>query len=978
MYEQTFSLGSLSDFVGREAILKDVYDWMQDSRFHLAFLSGDYGVGKTRLLQRILDLARELKYDYTPTHLIDLYHFRHHSPEGLARAIFKCFENTDNEGFFNPFITAQRRLESARAAGDSKAIREQLQLLLNSCVDGLRGMSAKHGVLILFDTVEQFVYPTGARFAPAWDWLRGWIRELPRGLVLFAGRPAAEALFHQFPLATIQLDLFTPEESHSYLIATAENWSRETGLSVSFAEGDVQKLHVLSQGRPILLAIFLELRMRDPQAFTDLSEMQTKTFTQSIINYLFSLPDLGETLKTAGRMAKGINVELLAKIRGIPQSDAKQALETLKNMSFTKTFPDDDRVFLHDEMYTLLEKYVYSDIADVAERQAAAQAIYSYYKQAVKQKDEELKNIFASLTQEVDFKQPDYFSEDYVNKIRAFEALRQQLKTEFLYYRLRYQIAKAKRKAHQDDPIQAGLKHYYRFSHEAATSNNDEILMPLQIELTNFWLRLDDGNFWKPFIEGLLLIHQIWIKVATGQSYVDDILIHEKSLSAIPNLTSDQKMILNALLDTWLGIGLVFAKQPDYSRAEQIFASAIENLQYLPADPRLGWFRDVVVSLTYRQRAYLGRIRGSFENAVGDFQKGLHYSRAILFNHEEATLRNDLGFAQMQAGIFQPAFENMWDGLQLRYRVAIGHRIALSYSSLAQYSIATGAYEEARKYAQYTIRISEAVGFRRGLAFGNLAYAESTRRFAFSAQGPSNQAEFLQQAHDSIEIAIHLLEQLGERSRIIDANLEQACLYRDRIRIETDQSKKRTWFEKADLQLLRIAKAADDAGIEYRLVDAMCNRVWLGYFANNVEYAKQAAREFELLDVLKPYWLKDGKFVNEAQAQKNPQLWSQIGKFYVVCGMMVLKQWREDTKHELLRDAARYLTLCLEYSTTFAIDHRGLREGRRTIYRALSPLNAKELKQFSNSVLDIEETERTNKPSALQLLMKDHAIWFAD
>jgi hypothetical protein len=998
MFQQIYSFEKLSEFVGREPILQDVRDWMQDGNFHLVFFNGEYGIGKTRLLKRILDLwLRELKYDSAPSHLIDLYHFRHHSPEGLARAIFKCFEKTDNVHYFYPFMTAQSGLDRARAAGDSKAIREQLQKLLDNCVDGLKKMSSEHGVLLLFDTVEQFVYPTGERFAPSWDWLKSWIRDLPRGLVLFAGRPQADILCRQVATLTVALDFFTPKESRDYLLATAKRLSQEKGLSISFDEDGMQRLHNLSQGRPILLALFLELRIRDQRAFVDLSELQTETFEQKIINYLLSQPELGETLKAAGRAPKGINAALLARIRGITLREATQALETLASKSFSKTFPDDDRVFLHDDMYDLLEKYVYSGETGTREPQDAAQALYDYYKQTIKQKDAELKDIFASLAQEANFKQSTDLPEDYIPKIHTLEATRQELKTEFIYYRLRHQVGKkGKREVYEDDPILAGLKMYYRFGHEAATSNNDEVLIPLQIELTNFWLILrdtnlwklfswlhpEDRNFWKTFTEGLLLIHEVWLKVATGQPYLDDITILEENLSAIPDITSDQKMILLALLETWLGTGILFsrgAKKEEFERSNQTLTRAINSIYDVAVDQRLGWFKDVIISLAYRQRAYSYRIRGALKNAIEDFKEGLRFSRSIGFFHEEATSRNDFGFAQMLAGIFQSAFENQWDGLQLRYRVAIGHRIALSYSSLAQYFIATGAYEEARKHALYAIKIASAVGFRRGLGFGNLALAESTRRFAFSAQGPSNQAEYLQEAQRSIDDAIYLLDQIGEGARIIDAKLELACLYRDQIRLEVDSSKKKILFEKSNKQFLEVAKAAEEAGIEYRLVDAMCNRIWLGNYANELDETEQAAREFEILPVLSPYWLNNGKFANEEQTQKNPQLWSQIGKYYVGRGVMALKKWEKESKDEFLKDAARYMMLGSTYSTTFAEDHRGWREGRRTIYQILSPKNPDELKKFSRYVLDAEEAENIlKKPSALQVLMKDHALWFAE
>jgi predicted ATPase len=110
MFEQTTpSLEKLKEFIGRETILQDVHAWLQDGGFHSVYFSGDYGIGKTRLLQRILDLAhREWKCGGVPTRLVDLYHFRHHSPEGLARAIAACFENTDDAGYFEFYLRIEK------------------------------------------------------------------------------------------------------------------------------------------------------------------------------------------------------------------------------------------------------------------------------------------------------------------------------------------------------------------------------------------------------------------------------------------------------------------------------------------------------------------------------------------------------------------------------------------------------------------------------------------------------------------------------------------------------------------------------------------------------------------------------------------------------------------------------------------------------------------------------------------------------
>lgn len=975
MFPEHFSYKTLEKFIGREGILNDVRGWLQDDNHHLAFFSGESGIGKTRLLQQILEVAnRELRYNGAPARLIDLYHFDHHTPEGLARAIVASFKDTVNEHYFHPFIVASGKLDRTRIRGDSTGIHEQLRELLRTCEEGVKKMSTEGGVLLLFDTAEQFVYPTGTRFAPAWDWFKGWVGNL-HGAVLFAGRPAASALFQDFPDSTISLGSFTLEESSAYMTAVAHRWLQGTTQPVPFTDEEVQKLHTLSQGRPILLAIFLESRMRDSQAFKDISDYQTEVFEKKVVEYLHNQPELGETLKAAGRTRKGINAELLAKIRGIPLREVKDSLENLKNMSFAKTFPGDDRIYLHDNMYDLLDKHIYSGEPNTREPLDAAQAIYEYYKDALKRKSKELREIFDSLLTQDGFEQSTLSSEDYADKIRQIETFRQRLKTEFVHYRLRHKVEKeGKRKRDEDDPILAGLKMYYRYGHEAATSRNDEILIPLQIELINFSLGLDDRNYWKQFIEGMLLVNEVWLKLATGQSYLDDIPFHKENVS---NLIADERTILDAIFEIWAGMD-IYTKQSNYDEAQKMFTASINKIQELLVDKHLDWFKNVVLSLAYRQRAFMQQIRGLFKNAIDDFKQGLHYSRFIHFDHEEATLRNDLGLAQMQAGKFQSAFENMSDGLQLRYKLAIGHRIALSHSSLAQYFIATGTYEEARKHAQYAVKIASAVNYRRGVGFGYLALAEATRRFAFSAQASSNQMEFLREAQDAIEFAI---TDLSEKSQKIHAKLEQACLYRDRVRVEEDPTKKKAWFKKSDEQFRLVAGESEKAGIEHRQVDAMCNRVWLGYFANDMEHAKQAAEEFELLPVLEPYWLRNGKFVDEEKARRNPQLWSQIGKFYVGRGMAALVKWREVKEKEYLKDVVLYMMLGLKYSTTFAEDHRGLREGRRTLLLELAKLNSEELKQFGGYVLEAEKSEKIVKKdehSTLQSVMRDHVLWFAE
>jgi len=965
--------------IGREDLLKEFQTWRSDGGFQLAFFHGGYGIGKTYLLQHIANAKKS-----EPHELIDLYHFKNHTPEGLARAIFSVFEGSDSEEYFKSYITARNRLEAARIAGDGKTSREQLGKLLDSCANALKEISKERGLLLLFDTAERFVYPEG-KFAPAWDWMKSWLKELSCGVVLFAGRPEAKHLFEQLgmPYQDKPLVSFTLAQTRAYIQKAGERLEVERETTFNISEDDILKVNMLSEGRPILLAMFLEVRLRKPKA--TLLNAEKDDFEKRIIEELLSLGDnLDVAIRAAGRTKKGITPELLRHMTGMSLREARDALNAIKEMAFGKIFAGDERVFLHDDMYELLEKYVYNTPADAAEKQNAAQYIYEYYKKSIKEQDGKLGKLFADLIQKTSLKQEDVDTEKIARDVGAIESIRQRLKTEFIYYRLRSQIKlEGKRKAKEDDPVFAGLKMYYRFGHEDATSSNDAILVPLRIELTDFWQGLDDSNAWKPFIEGMLLVNDLWMGIATGEAYDEKIYNLQDKIQSIPEICPDQCVILQALLETWKGTRLIFKSSSDHDRAESILTVVIERLEKLKLEtsPLLKWFLDTVTSLAYRQRAYVRRIRGSYKDSSADLLKGLYYIRFSHYYHEEANLRNDLGFTQTLSGDFVPAYENLMDGLQLRHRIAIGHRLALSYSSVAEHFLAKGSFEDTRKYALYAINIASAVGFRRGIAFGNLVYAESTRRLAFLAQDISMREAYLNDAKQAIEHARHLFDQIQEKARIIDAMLEEGCLYRDLARIESEISKKRYYFEKSDALLTGAAQKAEEEKIPQRQVDAACNRIWLGYYVENTEYTEDAINALIKLDVLKPYWLEDGRFSDIETAKKNPALWSQIGKYYVGRGMKSLRDW-EITKSEnvLLQDAAHFITLGIRYSSEFGLDHRGMREARRTILDVLKPLGPLNLQRFSEYVLEADYLEKIvsmpNEQSQLQKLMRDHALWF--
>ncbi len=991
MPETTFSWESLEQFIGRKSLLAQAQEWLKDGAIHLVFYTGGYGIGKTRLLKQILALSSHLKATAIPSNYIDLYHAYHHSDEGLARALVGNF--SAYKEYFFAFDLASQALEEARAAGDNRKAAEYLRAMLRACEDGIKRLSSEHGVLVLLDTAEQWIYPTldaGQSATPAWVWLKSWIMELPKGMVVLAGRPICEQLASEVNAQSVRLDYFNVQETADYISAIAQNYqASKQSAEFILAEQDIPLLHELSEGRPILLSLYLQLAFQNKEIHRKaLTTNNVEELEEFLVSELMN-SEIGEALRAAGRAPKGVDILLFTGIRGLRNKDgsisnenleyAKGEFEQLKKMSFAKTFRDSDRLFLHDEMYDMLHRHIYIHKEDPSEAKEAGDAavkIFEYYTRLIDQKNQELKLLYERLSRGIEFEEiANEARESVILAIHTIESPRQNLITEFVFYRWRHDLVAG------EDPIEAGLRRYYRFVHESASSGRYNLVLSLRIELLRLLKDLEKDGLWYPFIQGLLLIQKVWEKLALGENYGAEIPQLLQRLDIITNLPAHHKNILAGFLSIWQGTAIIFSREPDYELARQLLSDAIENIHAINSQ-EVSWFKDVADSLAHRQLAYLYRVQGQFDQAIKHFVEALKNSRAIDFYHEESTLRNDLGFAQMMVGKFQAARENIEEGLKLRYRVGIGTYIALSNSTLAQYHIANNIYDEARKRARYAVKISQAIGYERGEAFGNLSLAEATRRYAFSPLGSAGQEALMNEAETFINAAVNAFEKLGEEARIIESHLERGCLFRDKMRIVSEE-KKEAYYQKSLNEFGWTAEKSKQSNITYRRADALCNIIWLNFFAKRYDLAEQAAEVFAQMPELAPYWLRDGKPIDETKARLNPILWSQIGKYHTAKGMLVFETWRKTgnktalgTKGLGLRECASNFLLGLHYSILFAPDHRGLREGRRTVYAALTLLNRDELKNFSYHARELAGAHNLKSPTVLEELMKEQALWF--
>jgi hypothetical protein len=987
MTETTFSWESLEEFVGREKFLTDAKTWLQDDALHLVFYTGDYGVGKTRLLKQILESATNLRATAVPVSYIDLYHNAYHSDEGLALALADNFR--EYKEYFFAFDLAKQALDKARAASDSQKAAGFLRAMLNSCADGIMRLSQDQGILILLDTAERWVYPTaeeGLSMPPAWAWFKSWVKQLDRGMVVLAGRSQCNSLAVELGVHPVQLDFFTQGEIQEYIQAVLAKYSAKTNSAdFEITTAEIDSLTKLSDGRPILIALYLQLVFQNKQLRDKLCSVNREVFEKFLMDELMS-SEVGEALRAAGRAPKGVDLDLFASIRGLPPKNVKDELEQLKSMSFAKTFKSSNRLFLHDEMYAMLQRHIYADKGDYIEATEAARKIYEYYRKLIFEKNQELQSLYEQLVRGIEFEEiTTEQKERIILDIRALEMPRQLFATEFISYQWRHSINQEKTIPQKPaDPVEIALRDYYRFAHESATTGRYDLTVALRLELLSILKELTpQDNPWRGFIRGLLLVQQVWENLALGEKYGVGIPSLLRKLETIRELDAAQRTVLAALLKTWQGTAIIFSLEPVYENAAQLLTEAITALQKIDK-PEMSWFKMVTNGLAHRQRAYLYRIQGQFDLAIADYLEALKHNRGTNYFHEEATLRNDLGVAQMMVGKFQSARENIEEGLKLRYRLGAGPYIALSNSTLAQYLIATTDYDGARKSARDAVRISQAIGFERGEAFGKLALAEATRRYAFSPKGLPQQTELIDQAEKLIKSAVNSFEKLGEQLRIIESYLEQACVARDKMRILAKEHQD-TWYNQALEGLQKTAGQAKKWNITYRNADALGNIIWLNIFAGKLAEAEQAADRFAAMPELTPYWLHNGRPTNVKLAELNPILWSQIGKFYAAKGVLAFEKRKLDlqssrngmvTKGFYLNDCALNFLLALQYSSLFALDHRGIREGRRTIFDTLTKLNPTELTSFSEYVRQGVVDQQLSPPIIIEQQMREQGLWF--
>jgi len=1003
-FAEMFGAYFLPDLAGRQKEMDQIREALADPTPQpcVIFITGDGGIGKTRLLVESLQVARR-SLAIVARKLVDLYHTHTHTAEGLAEAIYSALP--DVEESFKSYERERKIVDDLRlSAQPLRELEQHRQNMLQAFTKGLRNLGQKQRVVIALDTLERLLYGAGAsepgpeldpeEVPQAWTWLRNILPVLRRVTIIMAGRPASKSLQLQLAaldglkVVPLELGALTEEESlvyfeHAARFYRAQGTLREAQVIEWLDEGMRRLAHRLAEGRPILLALLVDYlattgripdTLRTPPETVEPPKIRAD-LERELITRLTTIKD-GDVIKFLGYLPKGCDAELLAKVMQIPYKEAQGHLQRAKSYSFVKVRPDDQRVFLHDEMYTLLSRHQLLHAPGTQPEAAKVeQGILKYYAEQLDQCRDE----FARLYEPIEF-QGDMLRDR--KKLVALHIRRQMLLTELVYYRLR------------QNPLK-GFQRYYRYNREATLSGDATLDAQLETEMRAFLAELDidpqaklvDGLELNQ-IEGILAMRPV-VRAWTSENYTGLLERAAKLRVTRSDLLARNEGMTEAILSVWEAYALSFrGQEDDLYQARDRLNRVIEDLRrreplYESApESAHTWRARAIKAFAYRVRAYLNRVQGLMEMAVDDYREAAKLWRLVNIQIELAQTLNDMGFALAETGRFKDAHDLVQDALALRRRLGPRGPVGRSLNTLAHIHLRWSNYDKAQQYALQALRLYRALEYRRGEGLALTALAEAKRRKSGTADvpGPTGKVQLLREARDHAREAFEIFDELQERSRQVEALIEVGCAYRDWVKVRQAHPDPADDIERlaseGEKTLRRAAQLAGQT-ILYRQVDALVNLAWLGFFWGRLELVTEVSSQIKQV-VPAGYFLdpSTGKPpIKREQAQVT--LWPQLGKLQVLLGNCAFQRYERTGEIQELEEVGHKYTLGLAYNRLYGEDFRDMNRGKDEIYERVKRMHEPELRAVAAGVATAEREYHLGR-STMRELLEYRALWYGE
>ena len=859
--------------VGRTALLGRVDELLRrpvPRQATVLFFTGDGGIGKTRFLLDILDRASKDSIFILARQIIDLYHIHNHTIDGLMESICAVLPPEA----FVAYRDERLILERMQLSGNPSGLAEQHQKVFDTFAVDLRSLSATKPVLIALDTAERLLYATShaaqsiGDAAESWQWLCRLLPTLPNLILLVAGRRESSDLQSYIKQQNVALvseeipPLNEAESLHYFEAVLKMDLGGEAGQAIArlaaFDEETRRTAAICAGGLPITLALLIDflsvatageipddLKLSPAEATmrvqADPAGVQRR-LQEAFIRRILRAHRIGDTILALGRLPKGADVELLARVMDVFREEAEVRLAEVSHLSIVKIRPADQRYFLHDVVYEMLREYVYGGAGDTKAGFVSEQVL-KYYDELLTRVQQRITEWFQPVLQTGK-------SASALSDLTKLILERQVILAEVLYYRLRQDTGR-------------GFLRYYRYMREAILSSQTLLDLLLQIEMLTFWSERDSN--WTEIeidgvpryvVEGILEIRPVTRAWAEG-SYQLAIQRVDEIQRNRPDLFQ-QSRGTRSIFNGWKAFSLIMlGGAQNLVSARALLDNGIDILtpaiaENLPAIRM--WRAKAVLAFCYRVRGYLNRIQGNIHSAVADYRVAARLWREINFLIELARTLNDLGFALSELGLGTDPRVLVKEALAILESLGQYTLAGLSVNTLAMIDIKKGAYGDARENAAKSYTIFRSLQYQRGTGLALIALAESTRRYSTTTLTTLNERiDLLREARKYAREAVTIFgETHSEEDRLVEALIEVGCACRDWARLHKEhpaltETLTETLDDLKEESKAALEKAAEVAGatLPHKHLDALVNLAWLGYYAGDVQLLESATKHVE-------------------------------------------------------------------------------------------------------------------------------------
>jgi tetratricopeptide (TPR) repeat protein len=952
--------------VGRRELLKEAERRIGRGGVHLLYFEGEGGIGKTALLEAILEQSQRAGRANTcpacrvADRVIDLYHADVHSSEGLIRSIVEAL----GKWSFDGTQEVLEALEQARVSGDADIVNQRANALRVVFLEEFSALT-EEGVVLALDTLEMLEYEhdpfqeeLGAEMPvlSAGEWLfRSFLPALNGNVVLLlAGRPTSvnerlSGLHEQHPRLMVQhipLEALNREETGEYLkaIAQAEAKRGEGDAaarlwSLCEERGDV--IHYLTAGRPILLALVADIVAHGwtlPPLFgRTLQELEQRDAAvllhdveQSLAVRVQESPTpIGETIRALAWLRKGATPELLARVMGLRGAEgewdiytATGYLDQVAQLALVKIRPGDRRIFLHDEMVALLDVHALQETGrDETDR--IYSSIHEYYGDLVRDFERRIEQFPSTAV---------------IVRARLRQALIEQM-----HYRIRHQ-----------PPL--GFALYFWLAEEALGGRDTEMDMLVRTECLRTIGMLESNGYFAGFVPREA---EMDAAIRWGMRAIFFQGDPERALDIFDEIRRRWGKDAGKLGLTWVHMQLYSALakiQRAYGDDWQEARILLENVEQrtdeimrsppeTPVAEGRQWRAMIIKGLTLNFRGYLDRQQGRYLEAVRHYQESAMLQRRLEMAALAPTLTN-LAYAMALIGKSHRARLLVEEAEHLARRSGQDHMLAVTLNVRALVELYDDHYRMALHNADRALEAAETLPtFRvRGLIHLTRAKAQRWLWQSFAKDEKQRESEFFEETLKDANQAVTLLR--NSPSDRIEALLERGRIYRDmaqghHLRSETDEAE--AYAQRSEADFDRAAVLAGATGIPGQQALAWTEMGWLYYDLEDPDRVRECLRQAAVPLPADYFFPTHGSTPPMAQEQCKREAslhyWSTLGQAEMLKAWIALDEAlgaaRQGLSKDGLKAAAEHISLSLGYSRLVSDEHFDLTRTEEGLHKRI-------------------------------------------